>query len=61
MVEKTEQQMQVKVTPVQRTAKEYTLPQDAASKAVRAALRAKLGHALEQGRDVFSPFNTCNS
>ena len=53
--------MKVTVTPVKRTPVEYTLPQDAASQAVRAELRVKLTQALEKGRDVFSPFNTCNS
>jgi len=53
--------MQVKVTPAKRTAMQYTLPQDAASRAVRTELRAKLTQALEKGRDVFSPFNTSNS
>ena len=53
--------MQVKVTPVKRTAMQYTLPQTAEAKAVRAELRAKLTQALDKGRDVFSPFNTSNS
>jgi hypothetical protein len=53
--------MQVKVTPVKRTPVQYTMPQTNEAKAVRAELRAKLTQALEKGRDVFSPFNTCNS
>jgi hypothetical protein len=53
--------MQVKVIPVKRTPVQYILPQDAASRAVRAELRAKLTQSLEKGRDVFSPFNTSNS
>jgi hypothetical protein len=53
--------MKVTVTPVKRTPVQYTLPQDAASRAVRAELRAKLLQSLEKGRDVFSPFNTSNS
>ena len=53
--------MKVTVTPVQRTAMQYTLPQTVEACAVREELRAKLTQALEKGRDVFSPFNTCNS
>jgi len=53
--------MKVKVTPVERTAMQYTMPQTAEARAVRAELRVKLTQALEKGRDVFSPFNTCNS
>ena len=53
--------MKVTVTPVQRTAMQYTLPQTAEACAVRAELRARLTQALVQGRDVFSPFNTSNS
>ena len=53
--------MQVKVTPVKRTAMQYTLPQTAEACAVRAELRVKLTQALEKGRDVFSPYNTSNS
>ena len=53
--------MKVTVTPVERTAMQYTLPQTAKAQAVRAELRARLTQALVQGRDVFSPFNTSNS
>ena len=53
--------MKVKVTPVKRTPVQYVLPQTAKAQAVRAELRARLTQALEQGRDVFSPFNTSNS
>jgi hypothetical protein len=53
--------MKVKVTPVKRTAMQYTLPQTTEACAVRAELRARLTHALEKGRDVFSPYNTSNS
>ena len=53
--------MQVKVTPVKRTALQYAMPQTAEACAVRAELRARLTQALVQGRDVFSPFNTSNS
>ena len=53
--------MKVKVTPVERTPVQYTLPQTAKARAVRAELRARLTQALEQGRDVFSPYNTSNS
>jgi hypothetical protein len=53
--------MQVTVTPVKRTPVQYTLPQDAVSRAVRAELRAKLLQSMEKGRDVFSSFNTSNS
>ena len=53
--------MKVKVTPVERTAMQYVLPQTAEARAVRAELRARLTQALEKGRDVFSPFNTSNS
>ena len=53
--------MKVTVTPVKRTPVQYTLPRTAEAKAVRAELRAKLLQSMEQGRDVFSPFNTSNS
>ena len=53
--------MKVKVTPVERTALQYAMPQTAKAQAVRAELRVKLTQALEKGRDVFSPFNTSNS
>jgi hypothetical protein len=53
--------MKVTVTPVKRTPVQYVLPQTAEARTVRAELRAKLTQALEKGRDVFSPFNTCNS
>lgn len=53
--------MKVKVMPVNRTATQYTLPQTAEALAVRAELRARLTLALEKGREVFSPYNTCNS
>jgi hypothetical protein len=53
--------MKVKVTPVKRTTIQYTLPQTAEARAVRAELRARLTQALEKGRDVFSPYNTSNS
>ena len=53
--------MKVTVIPVKRIPVQYTLPQDAASRAVRAELRAKLLRSMEKERDVFSPFNTSNS
>jgi hypothetical protein len=53
--------MKVTVTPVKRTAMQYTLPQTAEACVVRAELRVKLTQALEKGRDVFSPYNTSNS
>ena len=52
--------MKVTVTPVERTAMQYAMPQTAEACAVRAELRAKLTQALEQGRYVFSPYNTSN-